>query len=168
VIELPPKIPYLASLFVVANARKEIVGKDILEFTVPKVKELLEQGEFVKAKLMLRFLAGLGRIIEEDGVMNIIGELASNIEGKKPNVNKSFYLANSQARTDNLAYLLLLTLPYIAVSPVKPSAALDSIVDRLTEYMDSRDTNETTYVTPFKSPSGDVLSTRILLTQAPW
>ena len=69
-----------------ANARKQIVGKDILEFTIPKIKELLEDGEIIKAKLMLRFLAGLGRIVEEDGIMKVIGEIVSNVEGKKPNV----------------------------------------------------------------------------------
>ena len=57
---------------------------------------------------------------------------------------------------DNLARLVLVTLPYIAVSPKKPSAALDSIVDRMTTYMDSRDTNETTLIRPFKSGSIDV------------
>jgi hypothetical protein len=85
-LELPPKIPYFASLFVVANARKSVVGKDILDFSVEKVKELLEQGDLTKAKLMLRFLAGLTRIVEEDGILNIIGEIVSNIEGTEPNV----------------------------------------------------------------------------------
>jgi len=86
IIELPLKIPYFASLFVVANARKQVVGKDVLEFIVPKITESLEQGELVNAKLLLRFLAGLGKIVEEDGMMNIIGDIVSNIEGKSPNV----------------------------------------------------------------------------------
>lgn len=86
VLELPVKIPYFASLFVVANARKQVVGKDVLDFSITKVKELLEQGDFVKAKLMLRFLAGLARIIEEDGIMQVIGEIVSKIEGQETNV----------------------------------------------------------------------------------
>jgi hypothetical protein len=57
---------------------------------------------------------------------------------------------------DNLAGLVLITLPYIAVSPKKPSAALDSIVDRMELYMDSRNTIETTFIKPFKSGSTDV------------
>jgi hypothetical protein len=57
---------------------------------------------------------------------------------------------------DNLARLVLVTLPYIAVSPKKLSSALDSIVDRMTTYMDSRDTNETTFIQPFKSGNDDV------------
>jgi hypothetical protein len=61
-----------------------------------------------------------------------------------------------QARTDNLSKIVLLTLPYIAVSPKKPSEALDAIVDRLTAYMDSRDTNETAFVNPFHSANTDV------------
>jgi hypothetical protein len=83
---LPPKVPYFASLFVVANARRQVVGKDVVDFIVPKIQELLEQGEIVKAKLVLRFLAGLGRIVEDDGVLTILEEIVSNIEGKKPNV----------------------------------------------------------------------------------
>jgi hypothetical protein len=87
VLELPPKIPYFASLFVVANARKQAVGKDILEFAVVKVKQELEHGDYVKAKLMLRFLVGLARIVDEDGIMTVINEIVSNIEGKEPNVS---------------------------------------------------------------------------------
>ena len=87
VLELPPKIPYFASVFVVANARKQIVGKEILDFTIAKVKELLESGDFIKAKLMLRFLAGLSRIIENDGIMQVIEELVSKIDGQEVNVS---------------------------------------------------------------------------------
>ena len=57
---------------------------------------------------------------------------------------------------DNLAGLVLVTLPYVAVSPKKPSDALDSIVDKMTTYMDSREINETTFITPFKSENADV------------
>lgn len=87
VLELPPKIPYFASLFVVANARKQVVGKDILDFTVAKVKGLLESGDFVKGKLMLRFLVGLARIIEDDGIIQVIEEIVSKIEGDQGNVS---------------------------------------------------------------------------------
>lgn len=86
VLELPPKIPYFASLFVVANARKQVIGKDILDFTITKVKELLESGDFIKGKLMLRFLAGLSRIIEDDGIIQVIEEMVSKIQGQEANV----------------------------------------------------------------------------------
>ena len=83
---MPPKIPYFASLFAVANARKQVIGKDILDFTIAKVKALLEEGDVTKAKLMLRFLAGLTRIIDDEGVMLVIGEIVSEIERHEPNV----------------------------------------------------------------------------------
>ena len=86
VTELPPKIPYYAGLFVIANARKQVIGQDILDFTVDKIKELIEAGDLVRGKLMLRFLAGLTRIVEENGVMDIIGEIVSKIEAEQPNV----------------------------------------------------------------------------------
>jgi hypothetical protein len=94
-VELPPKIPYYASLFVVANARKGVVGKDVLDWAVGKTKELLLGGKVLEGKLMLRFLAGLNRIIEGDGLMGIMGEIVSQIEGKEANVH-----ASSGARTD--------------------------------------------------------------------
>jgi len=72
---------------VVANARKSAVGKDILDFAVHKTQELLQQGDLTKAKLMLRFLAGLARIIDEDGILHIVREIVSNVEGKAPNVH---------------------------------------------------------------------------------
>ena len=86
-LELPSKIPYFASLVVVANARKAAVGKEILEFTLGKVKEVLETGDLVTGKLLLRFLAGLARIVEDDGVLTVIGEIVSKIEGQEPNVH---------------------------------------------------------------------------------
>ena len=52
---------------------------------VNKVKELIEEGNLVSGKLMLRFLAGLSRIVEGQGVMEVIGELVSKIEGQQPN-----------------------------------------------------------------------------------
>ena len=51
-----------------------------------KIKELIEAGDLVRGKLMLRFLAGLTRIVEENGVMDIIGEIVSKIESEQPNV----------------------------------------------------------------------------------
>lgn len=66
-----------------------MVGKDILDFSVAKVKDLFEQGDLVKAKLMLRFLAGLTRIMEGEGIMAILGEIVSKIEGQQANVISS-------------------------------------------------------------------------------
>jgi hypothetical protein len=86
VLELPPKIPYFASLFVVANARKQVIGKDIVDFSIAKLKEILEQGDLGKAKLMLRFVASLARIVEADGIMNVIWEIISKFEGEEANV----------------------------------------------------------------------------------
>ena len=86
VLELPPKIPYFASLAVVANARKAAIGKDVLEFTLGRLKDALEGGDMVTGKLLLRFLAGLARIVEDDGVLNAIHEIVSKIEGQEPNV----------------------------------------------------------------------------------
>ena len=79
VLELPPKIPYFASLVVVMNARKSSIGKDILEFTVGKAKELFDVRELAKVKLVLRFLAGLERIVE-DGVTPLLSAILDNIE----------------------------------------------------------------------------------------
>ena len=63
-----------------------MIGKDVLEYSITKLKDLLEHGDLAKGKLMLRFLAGLARIVEEDGIMNVIDEIVSKIEGQIPNV----------------------------------------------------------------------------------
>ena len=89
VLELPPKILYFASLLVVVNARKSTVGKDMTEFVVGKVQERLEAGDLVSGKLLLRFLAGLARIVEGNGVLAVIGEIVSKIEGQEANVRPS-------------------------------------------------------------------------------
>ena len=58
--------------------------------------------------------------------------------------------------------MVLLTLPYIAVSSKNHAEALDAIVDRLTNYMDSLDTNETSYITPFITPNDEVPPSPVL------
>ena len=160
-LEIPPKILYYASLFVVANARKSAIGKDILAFSINKLRQLFEAGEIVKAKLMLRFVAGLTRIIEDDGVIQILSELVSKFEGHEPNVLQPSVglLADGQARTNNLARLVLLTMPYIAASPKAPTTRLDGIFERMAPYMESQKSNEAAFVSPFKAPPRDVPST---------
>jgi len=67
--------------------------------------------------------------------------------------------ADGQARTDNLARLVLLTMPYIAASPKAPTTRLDGIFQRMAPYMESRQSSETAFVSPFKAPPQDVPST---------
>jgi hypothetical protein len=56
------------------------------------------------------------------------------------------------ARTDSLAQLILLTLPYIAVSPKAPIAGLNALFEQIAPYMEARNSSETSFVSPFKTP----------------
>jgi hypothetical protein len=143
---MPPKIPFYASLFVVANARKPAIGKDVLDFSLTKLSSLLESGEFFHAKLLLRFIAGLARIIEDDGIIRVLEPLAAKVEGQQ------------SARTDNLAQLILLTIPYIAVSPKAPIAGLDALFEKIAPYMGARNSSETVFVSPYKTPISEATS----------
>jgi hypothetical protein len=141
---MPPKIPFYASLFVVANARKPAIGKDILDFSLSKLSTLLESGHLFHAKLLLRFIAGLARIIEDDGIIRVLEQVAAKVQGEQ------------SARTDSLAWLVLLTIPYIAVSPKAPKAGLDSLFEQISLYMEARNSSETAFVSPYKTPRSDV------------
>lgn len=100
VLELPPKIPYFASLVVVINARKSSIGKEILDFTVGKGKELFDAREWAKAKLILRFLAGLERIVEE-GVTPILSAILENVERIKERTSNRVSLLDRKRADDS-------------------------------------------------------------------
>ena len=112
---------------------------------------LLESGRFFHAKLLLRFIAGLTRIIEDDGIVRVLEQIAAKVEGEQ------------SARTDSFAWLLLLTMPYVAVSPKAPVAGLNALFERVAPYMEARNSSETAFVSPFKGPRPDVPSSHIPL-----
>ena len=77
VLEQPFKIPFVAGVVLYANAEQSTIAQDIIQRTGRQLQEALEKGRWREAKLLLRYLACLGPMFEEDGMMPILDELFS-------------------------------------------------------------------------------------------
>lgn len=77
VVEQPFKIPFVAAVVLYGNAEKSSMAQDIIKSAGEKLQEALQAGQWRDFKLLLRFLACLSPLFEEDGVMPILDELFS-------------------------------------------------------------------------------------------
>ncbi|GAO48682.1 hypothetical protein SAICODRAFT_59162 [Saitoella complicata NRRL Y-17804] len=130
ILELPFKIPHFASVVVVANARYSVVGQTVLEYILPALQKSIDSGEWSKVKLLLRFLAQCGQMIDGRGITEVLENMAALVE-KGP---RSTYF-------DELASIILLTIPYAASAlnfTGEQHPEVQSILDKLTPYFNSR------------------------------
>ena len=77
VVEQPFKIPFVAAIIIVVNPQKPEVGQEMLTKAAKAIEEYLEAGDWREVKLVLRFLACLQGLLEEDGVFPLLEELFS-------------------------------------------------------------------------------------------
>ena len=77
VVEQPLKIPFVAAIVIVINLQKSEVAQEILMKAVKAMEKYLEAGRWREVKLVLRFLACLQGLLEEDGVFPVLEELFS-------------------------------------------------------------------------------------------
>ncbi|QIW98596.1 hypothetical protein AMS68_004114 [Peltaster fructicola] len=106
VVEQPLKIPYVAATVLFANAQDAEIGALFLNRFIPQVQEAINAGEWRDFKLLLRFLACLGPMFAQDGVMPILDEL----------FNRAADL-QTESQEDvvgiELVKIILLTIPYL-------------------------------------------------------
>ena len=76
-MEQPFKIPFIAAIVIVINLQKPEVVQEILARAAKALQEYLEAGHWREVKLVLRFLACLQGLLEEDGVFPLLDELFS-------------------------------------------------------------------------------------------
>lgn len=77
VVEQPFKIPFLAAIVIVINPQKAEVAQETLRRAAKAMQEYLEAGHWREVKLVLRFLACLQTLLEDDGVFPLLEELFS-------------------------------------------------------------------------------------------
>jgi nuclear cap-binding protein subunit 1 len=75
VVEQPFKIPFVAAVVLYGNTEKSDMARDVVKLAGEKLQDALEAGQWREFKLLLRFLACLSPLFEEDGVMPILDEL---------------------------------------------------------------------------------------------
>ena len=77
VVEQPFKIPFVAAIVIVIDPQKPEVAQELLRRAAKAIQEYLELGHWREVKLVLRFLACLQGLLEEDGVFPVLEELFS-------------------------------------------------------------------------------------------
>lgn len=75
VLEQPFKIPYVAAVVLYGNVENSSMAQDVIERIGQQLQDALKAGQWRDFKLLLRFLACLSPLFEEDGVMPILDEL---------------------------------------------------------------------------------------------
>ena len=77
VVEQPFKVPFVAAIVLVINPQKSEVAQELLLRAAKAIQAYLEGGHWRQVKLVLRFLACLQGLLEEDGVFPLLEELFS-------------------------------------------------------------------------------------------
>lgn len=77
VVEQPFKIPFVAAIVIVTNPLRPVVAEELLMRAAKAIQEYLDVGHWREVKLVLRFLACLQGLLEEDGVFPVLEELFS-------------------------------------------------------------------------------------------
>lgn len=111
VVEQPFKIPFVAGVVLYANADKAEIARDVIENAATQLQDFMNQGQWREFKLMLRFLACLSPLFEEDGILPILDGLFENavdLQTASPDDSVGIELVK----------IILLTIPYLlAISP---------------------------------------------------
>ncbi|QSL65487.1 hypothetical protein MERGE_002799 [Pneumocystis wakefieldiae] len=137
IIELPMKIPFLATAISLASTKEASIGKHTVEFMATAVQAFLDNGEWRKFKLVLRFLAYSISIIDGDGVLDILDVLTQRICDISRDMSERGDF-NTKFHADELAYVFLITVPYVIARSTEASHNFDTLfsyVDRIEPYM---------------------------------
>jgi nuclear cap-binding protein subunit 1 len=106
IAEQPLKIPFVAAIMRYANDQNADVTSQIVAKVAARAQESIELGLWRELKLMLRFLAILQDVFNDDGVFTILNELFNRAADQQ---------SASQHDTTGLELvkIILLTLPYV-------------------------------------------------------
>lgn len=100
--EQPFKLPFVASVVIYANSEKAAIAADVLERTRSQIQEAVDNGRWRQFKLLLRFLACMSPMFEQDGIMPILDELfnraadlqtasSEDVSGRRRNMEEKRY-----------------------------------------------------------------------------
>ena len=106
VVEQPFKIPFVAAVVLYAHQEKKEVAANVVTKAGEHLHEFLGNGQWREVKLMLRFLACLSRVYEEDGVLPIMDELFNCAVDLQT-------ASQDDVLGIELVKIILLTIPYL-------------------------------------------------------
>lgn len=105
-VEQPLKIPYVAATVLFAHDERPEIAQDVVTGAAAALQEYLEKGLWRLTKLMLRFIACLSRLFEEDGIIPILNELFDGVVDLQT-------ASSEDAVGLELVKIILLTIPYL-------------------------------------------------------
>ncbi|KAK3715443.1 Nuclear cap-binding protein subunit 1 [Vermiconidia calcicola] len=149
VVEQPFKIPFVAGVVLFAHAEKKEIAADIISKAGPQLQEYLEKGQWRECKLMLRFLACMSRVFEEDGVLPVLNELFNRAVDLQT-------ASQEDAVGLELVKIILFTIPYLLAS-----TADASLQQKATELLEKTDIIASTphqleaLVDPYPTPNDE-------------
>ncbi|SMR56682.1 unnamed protein product [Zymoseptoria tritici ST99CH_3D1] len=124
VVEQPFKIPFVAAVVLYGNAEKSEMARDVIKRAGEQLQDALEAGHWREFKLLLRFLACMAPLFEEDGVLPILDELFNRAVDLQT-------ASSEDAVGIELVKIILLTIPYLVASST--DASLQQKVSELLE-----------------------------------
>ncbi|ORX97967.1 MIF4G like-domain-containing protein [Clohesyomyces aquaticus] len=109
IIEQPFRIPHVAAVAFFANDDKPEITAQAVKRVGTKTQEMLRTGQWTEFKLLLRFLACLQSLYNDDGVFTLLNQLFDTIvDLQSANENDVVGL--------ELVKIILLTIPYAVAS----------------------------------------------------
>ncbi|KAI9367105.1 MIF4G like-domain-containing protein [Aspergillus egyptiacus] len=110
ILEQPLKVPFIATVVLVANTIKPELVDDVLKRFAERFQTHVNSGAWREVKLLLRFLGCLQCIFEGDGIFSLLEELFSRAV--------DLQTASSEDLIGlELVKIILFTIPYIMASP---------------------------------------------------
>ncbi|KAG5440036.1 hypothetical protein PCK2_000644, partial [Pneumocystis canis] len=139
VIELPMKIPFLATVVSLASTKEASIGKCTIEYMANAAQAFIDSGEWRKFKLVLRFLVYATSMIDGDGIMHVLNGLTQRIFEIYMKISGGEFSHNSYA--DELTYIFLITVPYVIARSMENTSIIETLfsyMERIEPYMKYR------------------------------
>lgn len=118
-LEQPFKIPWVASVILLANARKPDFGAEVVSKLGGVLQTHIDQGNWREVKLYLRFLSCLQGMFEGDGVFAFLRELFNRAVDLQTRVS-------DDSLGLELVKIIILTIPYTMASSANDMEKLAS------------------------------------------
>jgi hypothetical protein len=129
VVEQPFKIPFVATIVRVANADNAEAGKAVIEYMSEALQRALHVGDFTNVKLLFRFMACVGDLLGEQGIVPVLEKLVEKLptyqgDGDEvssiavPDVHGGLIVC-AQGLLLAIVYIILITIPYAIKSTSK-------------------------------------------------
>lgn len=112
--EQPFKIPFIAAVVLYANREKAEMAEDVIQHAAQELQAAMDAGRLRDVKLLLRFLACLGPLFEQDGIVSILDELFDKAADLQT-------ASTEDAVGIELCKIILLTIPYLLAASADAS-----------------------------------------------